>query len=62
MGRLNKVWRNPHFDLYNKYLLFCTIPMNLILWGAETWSLQQTQLNKLKVFYTAASGAFSKSP
>jgi hypothetical protein len=50
MGRLNKVWRNPHLDLYNKYLLFRTIPMNLILWGEETWSLRQTQLNKLKVF------------
>ena len=31
MGRMNKVWRNPHLDLYNKYLLFRAIPMNLLL-------------------------------
>ena len=50
MGRMNKVWRNPHLDLYNKYLLFRAVPMNLLLWGAETWSLRQSQLDKLEVF------------
>ena len=50
MGRMNNVWRNPHLDLYNKYLLFRAIPMNLLLWGAEAWSLQQSQLEKLEVF------------
>ena len=40
MGRMNEVWHNPHLDLYNKYLLFRAIPMNLLLWGAETWSLR----------------------
>jgi hypothetical protein len=50
MGRMNKVWHNPHLDLYNKYLLFRAIPMNLLLWGAETWSLRQSQLDKLEVF------------
>ena len=24
--------------------------MNLLLWGAETWSLRKTQLNQLEVF------------
>ena len=24
--------------------------MNLLLWGAETWSLQKSQLDKLEVF------------
>jgi hypothetical protein len=50
MGRLKEVWRNPHLDVYNKYLLFCAIPMNLLLWGAETWSLKKSQLDKLEVF------------
>ncbi len=50
MGRLKEVWRNPHLDVYNKYLLFCAIPMNLLLWGAETWSLRKSQLDKLEVF------------
>ena len=50
MGRLKEVWRNPHPDVYNKYLLFCAIPMNLLLWGAETWLLWKSQLDKLEVF------------
>jgi hypothetical protein len=52
MGTLKDVWRNPHLDIYNKYLLFRAIPMNLLLllWGAETWSLRKTQLNQLEVF------------
>ena len=47
MGKLNKIWRNPHLNAYNKYLLFCAIPMNLLLWGAETWSLRKSLLDKL---------------
>ncbi len=31
MGALKEVWRNPHLELYNKYLLFRAIPMNLLL-------------------------------
>ena len=50
MGRLKDVWRNPHLDVYHKYLLFRAIPMNLLLWGAETWSLRKSQLDKLEVF------------
>ena len=50
MGRLKEVWRNPHLDIYNKYLIFRAIPMNLLLWGVETWSLRKSQLDKLKVF------------
>ncbi len=34
-----ELWQNPHLDMYNKYLLFRAILMNLLLWGAETWSL-----------------------
>ena len=50
MGALKKVWDCPHMDLHNKYLLFRAIPVNLLLWGCETWSLRQTLLNKLEVF------------
>jgi hypothetical protein len=50
MGALKHVWRNPHLEVYNKYLLFRAIPMNLLLWGAETWLLQKLQLDKLEVF------------
>ena len=50
MGALKEIWRNPHLDIYNKYLLFRDIPMNLLLWGAETWSLRKSQLDQLEVF------------
>jgi hypothetical protein len=50
MGALKELWRNPHLDMYNKYLLFRAIPINLLLWGAEIWSLQKLQLDKLEVF------------
>jgi hypothetical protein len=50
MGVLKELWRNSHLDMYNKYLIFRAIPMNLLLWGAETWSLQKLQLDKLEVF------------
>ena len=50
MGALKELWRNPHLDMYNKYLLFRAILMNLLLWGAETWSLRKSHLDKLEVF------------
>ncbi len=50
MGALKEVWHNPHLDVYNKHLLFRAIPIYLLLWGAETWSLRKLQLNKLELF------------
>ena len=50
MGALKEVWRNPHLDTFNKYMLFRAIPMNLLLWGAETWSLRKQQLDQLEIF------------
>ena len=52
MGALKEMWRTPHLDVHNKYLLFRAIPMNLLLWGAETWSLRlrKSQLDQLEVF------------
>jgi hypothetical protein len=50
MGALKEIWNNPYLDTYNKYLLFRAIPMNLLFWGCETWSLPQSLLDKLEVF------------
>ena len=50
MGALKELWCNPHLDIYNKYILFQVILMNLLLWGAETWLLGKLQLDKLEVF------------
>jgi hypothetical protein len=41
MGVLKEIWQNPHLNIYNIYLLFRAIPMNLLLWGAKTWSLKK---------------------
>jgi hypothetical protein len=50
MGALKELWHNPHLDTYSKYLLFCTIPVNILLWGCENWSLRQDLLRQLEVF------------
>ncbi len=50
MGALKDMWRNPHLDVYSKYILFRAIPMNLLLWGCKMWSMRQTLLSKLEVF------------
>jgi hypothetical protein len=50
MDALKEVLRNQHLDTYIKYLLICTIPMNLLLGGGENWSLKQDLLRHLKVF------------
>jgi hypothetical protein len=50
MGALKEVWCNSYLNIYNKYLLFRAIPMSLLLWGAETWLLRKSQLDKLELF------------
>jgi hypothetical protein len=50
MGALKEIWHNPHLDTYSKYLLFRGIPVNLLLWGCENWSLRQSLLRQLEVF------------
>ena len=50
MGALKQVWTSPHLDIWSKYLLFRAIPMNLLLWGCETWSMRKALSNKLEVF------------
>ena len=51
MGALNPFWSNPAVDLKSKYLIFCAIPTNLLLWGCESWSLRKDLLRKLEVFF-----------
>jgi hypothetical protein len=50
MGALKNVWNLPNLDIWSKYLLFQAIPMNLLLWGCKTWSMQKALSNKLEVF------------
>ena len=50
MGAMSKIWEDNHVDLYSKYLLFRSIPFNLLMWGCESWALRKTLLGSLKVF------------
>ena len=49
-GYLKTFWENPHVDTYSKYLILRAIPVKLILWGCEAWSLCATLKNNLEVF------------
>jgi hypothetical protein len=50
IGALKSVWDSPHLEIWSKYLLFCTILMNLLLWRCKTWAMRVALLNKLEVF------------
>ncbi len=50
MVALKNVWDSPHLDIWSKYLLFHAIPMNVLLWGCETWSVRKALSNKHEVF------------
>ncbi|EJK48921.1 hypothetical protein THAOC_32244 [Thalassiosira oceanica] len=41
MGALKHFFNNKHVDTYTKHLIFKAIPLNLLLWGCETWSLRE---------------------
>ena len=50
MGALNHCWSDRTVDDYSKYLIFRAIPINLLLWGCESWALREATLRKLEVF------------
>ena len=50
MGALSNIWCSSHLQIWSKYILFCGIPMNLLLWGCETWLIRKALSNKLNVF------------
>ena len=47
MGDLKTFWDNTYVDTYSKYLIFRDIPVNLLLWGCETWLFCTTLKNRL---------------
>uniref|UniRef100_A0A7S2I8R2 Endonuclease-reverse transcriptase n=2 Tax=Helicotheca tamesis TaxID=374047 RepID=A0A7S2I8R2_9STRA len=48
------VFRNPHVSTHVKRMLYMAIPMNLLLWGCETWALKESDWNILRVFHTSS--------
>jgi curved DNA-binding protein CbpA len=50
MGALSNLWKNPFIDLKTKHSFFLAIPINLLLWGCESWALKESALKKLDAF------------
>ena len=50
IGALAKIWTDASVDNHSKYLIFLAIPINLLLWGCESWALRTSLLKKLEVF------------
>ena len=49
-----KVFCNPNISLHVKKLLYMAIPMNLLLWGCETWAMKDSDWRFLQVFHTTS--------
>ena len=49
MGEIVAFLDDDHVNVSSKYLIFCTIPCSLILWGCESCALRQTLLDALEV-------------
>ena len=39
MGSLQHLWADKAVNVHSNYLIFCAIPVNLVLWGCESWAL-----------------------
>eukprot|EP00978_Attheya_sp_CCMP212_P010941 scaffold26612_cov56-Attheya_sp.AAC.9 len=52
MGALRKYFRYKQVSLTAKRLIYLAIPINLVLWGAESWVISGKSIEKLSVFHT----------
>ena len=50
IGFIGRYFKCVHLDLFDKYLIFMVMPMNLLLWGCEFWALRQSHLDRLDAF------------
>eukprot|EP00957_Ditylum_brightwellii_P089902 6846728-Ditylum_brightwellii.AAC.1 len=48
------IFQNPDISLHVKHMLYTVIPMNLLLWGCDTWALNQSDWKLLQVFHTSS--------
>ena len=51
---LPKVFRNSSISLKVKRMLYMAIPLNLLLWGCESWALKDSDWKFLQVFHTSS--------
>jgi hypothetical protein len=50
IGALANLWHNPYIDLKTKHSFFLAFPINLVLWGCESWALKESTFQKLDSF------------
>ena len=51
MGALKFFWSSENDDIHAKYLIYMAVPLNLLLWGCESWATTQESIRKLEVFH-----------
>ena len=51
MGALKFFWSSENVDINAKYLIYMAVPLNLLLWGCESWATTQESIRKLEVFH-----------
>jgi len=51
--RLGKVWAAKDIRTETKMMLYKTLIQSVVLYNAETWTLKQQQMRKLRVFEMA---------
>ena len=51
MGALKIFWDSNHVDIGAKVLIYLAIPVNLLLWGCQSWALTKVLIKKLEVFH-----------
>ena len=52
MGSLNFFWITESVDIKAKYLIYIDIPLHLLTFECESWSLTKILIQKLEVFHT----------
>ena len=54
MSRFKQVLHSRDIDQRVKYNIHIMGPLNLLLWGSETWNLTEANLKKLNAFHHSA--------
>eukprot|EP00978_Attheya_sp_CCMP212_P036234 scaffold162830_cov52-Attheya_sp.AAC.4 len=61
MGALRKYFKCNQVSLYAKRLIYLAIPINLCLWGSESWVISEASLRKLKLSHTRSIHSIKKN-
>ena len=51
MGALTFFWDSDHVDIGAKVLIYLAIPVNLLLWGCQSWAITEILTKKLEVLH-----------